>query len=83
MVTKDKEKDQRDESGTKAHSCCDEMHDIDGSDIRDARPAEQDEKTDERECGTNEANMQEPTFFAHDTASLLPAVRVLPPEGGP
>ena len=53
-VTKDEEKGHRDEGGTKAHSCCDKTHDIDGSDVRDAGPAEQAEETEERECTTNE-----------------------------
>jgi hypothetical protein len=83
MVTKDKENDRRGESDTEEHSRSDEMHDIDSSDVRDAGLAEQAEKTEERERATNEGNTQEPTFFAHETASLVAAVGVLPPEGGP
>ncbi len=73
-AAEDKMKGQRDESGPKAHSCSDEMDDIDGSDVRDAGPADEGDKIDEGERSANEGNSQSPTFFAHETAPLVAAV---------
>jgi hypothetical protein len=44
------------------------MHYIDGSDVRDAGPADECEDIDERECPKHEGNTQESAFSAHDTA---------------
>jgi hypothetical protein len=74
MVTRDKEKNQSDESGTKAHTCCDETDHIDCSNVRHAGPAQQAKETDERERAANEEDTQEPGFVAHETASLVAAV---------
>jgi hypothetical protein len=52
--TANKKEDQRDESATQAHSCSDDVHDIDCSDARDAGLAEHAEQTDEPERAENE-----------------------------
>jgi hypothetical protein len=83
MVTKDKETGQHDKSGTESHSCHDEMHEIEGWDVRDGGPAEQAEKTEERHYAENDGDPRVHTCFAHETASLVAAVWVLAPEGEP
>ena len=84
-MTKDKETDQCNKSHTEGHSCYDEMHDIEGSHVRDAGPAEQAEKTGERHYAETDDNQRMHTgvyLFAHEMASFLAAVWVFPLEGG-
>ena len=75
-VTKYKKEDQRDESGTQAHSRSDKMHDIDGSDVRDAGLAEQAEKTEKRKCATYEGNIRPAKHSGDAHTKVVSACRI-------